>query len=147
MIAVEFLPSWVFHLTVLTGLLAVIVSFVLNFIPFVTAYKISIQIIGIVLVVIGMWFEGGLSNNAQWKSRITEMQLKVAASEKLAEAANAKIEYVYVDKIKIVKEVRVVIKNRIREVATVIDAECKVPPVAIRILNDSARNVKPGPVK
>jgi hypoxanthine-guanine phosphoribosyltransferase len=44
-------------------------------------------------------------------------------------------------KTKIVKEVQIQIEERIKEVEKIIDAECKVDPVAIKILNDAAAPV------
>ena len=47
----------------------------------------------------------------------------------------------------IVKDVQVVIQEKVKEVAAQIDAQCKVAPEAIDILNLAADNVKPGAEK
>jgi hypothetical protein len=52
----EFLPDWIFHAVLVLGVLAIAASFVLKFIPFVTAYRLPMQAAGLVLTVLGVWF-------------------------------------------------------------------------------------------
>jgi len=47
-----------------------------------------------------------------------------------------------VTQIQTIKDVQVVIQERIREVEKILDAECKIPPEAVSIHNDAARNEK-----
>ena len=62
-------------------------------------------------------------------------------SEQQSKDANAALAKKGKDKVKIVKEVQVVIKERIKTVEKKIDADCKVDPEAISIINDAAKNV------
>ena len=77
----KFLPDWIFHGVLVVGVMAMAASFVLKFVPFVTAYRLPIQAAGLILTVLGVWFEGAMSNEAAWQTRVHEMEQKVAAAE------------------------------------------------------------------
>ena len=71
---------------------------------------------------------------------LTEQQVKEAEAK--SAVVNEKIITVYKDKIKVLHDVQVVYQERIKEVEKKIDAECKVAPEAIDILNDAAKGAK-----
>lgn len=122
----NFLPNWIFHLVVIAGVLGLAASFILKFIPFVAQYKLPIQAGAILLLVVGIWFEGGISNNDAWLARVAEMEQKVAAAEAKAAQTNVKIVTKIVEREKIVKEkVDANVKIIEKVVAKDLDAECK----------------------
>ena len=77
----NFLPDFIFHLIVLAGILGVIASFVCEFIPFVAKYKLPIQVASTIALVIGIYFEGGIANEAKWQARVKELEAKIAIAE------------------------------------------------------------------
>ena len=77
---------------------------------------------------------------SKWKDRVAELELKVAKAEKEAVEANARIETVYVDRIKVVKEVQYVVQGRISKDAGKLDKICKIDPEVIEILNQAAHS-------
>lgn len=111
-------------------------------IPYVNQYRLIIQLIGLLLLPLGIYFEGGYGVEITWREKAKKLEEAIAIAEQKAEQTNEKIRYITVEKIKTVKDIQVVIQDRIREVATKIDQECKVDPEAIKILNDSAKNIK-----
>ena len=62
----QILPDWVFHLILLAGLLGLGASFLLKFVPFVAQYKVPIQVAASILIVLGVYMEGAISNQAWW---------------------------------------------------------------------------------
>jgi len=72
---------------------------------------------------------------------------KASEAEAKAAEANAQIEYIYVNKVQKIKDVQIVIKERVIKDASVIDKNCKVSPEAISLLNASAKNELPGDKK
>ena len=56
----SFIPSWYVHIIPLLALAIIFASMVLKVIPFVSTYYIPIRIIGFVLLLFGVFFEGGL---------------------------------------------------------------------------------------
>jgi hypothetical protein len=107
-------------------------------IPFISTNVEIIRVISVVVMIFSVWMEGGISNEAKWAARVAELEIKVAKAEKEAAEANGKIETVYVDRVKVVKEVQYVVQSRIDKNAAKLDLTCKVDPLAIEILNQAA---------
>ena len=135
---------WIINTVLLTGLIATLVSFFIKFIPFVNSYKLPIQILGIVLLAIGLFFKGGYATEMMWRDRVAAMEEKIAAAEVKSAKINTVIQKVYVDKVKVVKDTQYVIQERIKEVEKLIDKDCRVAPEAVDIHNDAAKNRKSG---
>lgn len=139
----NFLPFWFFHLITLAGVIGLVVGFALGFIPFINKYKLPIQIFSILLLVAGIYMEGAISNEEKWQALVKEMEAKVALAEEKANNANSKIEYKFVDKVKVVKDVQVVVQEKIKEVSKVIDSKCELTPEAVSLINAAAKNSVP----
>jgi DNA-binding MarR family transcriptional regulator len=86
------------------GLLFIFVSMVLKVVPFISTYYIPIRIVGFVLFVLGVYFEGGLGIQAAMMERVKEMEAKVAAAEAESKKENIKIQEKIVYKQQIVRE-------------------------------------------
>ena len=98
------LPEWIIHSIFSLGVLGTIAGFVLGFIPVVRTYKLPIQIISILLLVFGVYLEGGLADNKEWQLRVKEMEAKVAQAEAQSANKNVEIQEKIVETTKIVKE-------------------------------------------
>lgn len=135
---INWLPYWVFYLILLAGILGIIASYVLKMIPFVSIHATGIQVAGILLTVLGVWYAGGIAKDREYQERIAELKLQIARAEQAAAEANAKIEYVYVDRVKVVEKIKYEVISSIRENSSELDANCKISPKAVDILNQSA---------
>jgi len=135
---VNFLPDFVFHLMLIAGLLALAGSFVLDSVPFVSTNAKAIQLASAVVLAIAVFFEGAISDNAAWSARVAKLEKQVVAAESKSRETNTVIKYQYRDKIRTVKETQVVVQDRIVEEAAKIDAECKIGPEVVSILNQAA---------
>ena len=142
----NFLPNWIFHAILLAGVLGLIASLVLKFIPFINTYKLPVQVLSILLIVTGVWFEGAISNQAEWEARVAEMQVKVAEAEAKSSEANVKIVTKIVKKTKRIREKgdaiisyidREVVKNN--EVIKFVE-NCPIPDIIIKTHNAAALN-------
>lgn len=142
----QFLPDELILLVCNTVLiLGVVITLVASFlraVPMINIYRLPLQMLGIALLVIGVYFRGGYAIEMEWRERVRAMEEKVAAAEKKSARTNTVIKRVYVDRVKKIKKDVVVYRDRIKEVEKVIDRDCRVPPEAIRILNDAARTPK-----
>ncbi len=143
----SFLPEWVFHLMLCIGLLGTVGGWVLKKFPTLSAHSPLIQITGIVLLIVSIWYEGGIAKDAEYRLKIAELSQKASEAEAKAAEANAQIEYIYVNKVQKIKDVQIVIKERVIKDASAIDKNCKVSPEAISLLNASAKNELPGDKK
>jgi hypothetical protein len=140
---INWLPEFVVHLIFLAGIVGTIAGFVLGFIPFVSKYKLPIQIVSLLLLSLGVYLEGGLAEKAKWELRVKEMEAKVAEAQAKAAVVNTEIvekivtekEYIKVKGAKVVEYID-------REVK-VFDSNCTVPEVAIKAHDMSASNEAP----
>lgn len=139
----SFIPDSFLYFAVLTILFAGIglyaVSFFLRFIPPLIPYKGGVRFLGVALIIVGVYFYGSYSTEAEWRDKVKEAEAKVAVAEEASKKVNIKIQTKVVEKIKLVKDVQVVIQEKIVEKEKIIDAECKVAPEVIDLLNQAAK--------
>ena len=98
------LPDAAIHIIFGLGILGTIAGFVLGFIPFVKTYKLAIQIISLLVLVLGVYLEGGLADYKEWELRVKEMEAKVAQAEAQSANKNVEIQEKVVEKTKIIRE-------------------------------------------
>ena len=136
------LPDFVFHSLVVTGVLGVVGSLFFAFIPFVSNYKTPIQIVSIIALVIGIYFEGAIANEAKVQAQISALQVKVAEAEAAAAKENIKIveKIVYKDKI-IRQRGEDIIQYVDREIVKY-DSQCVIPKEFIEAVNKAAEQPK-----
>ena len=138
------LPDWFYHLITIAGVIGVIAAWVLKFIPFISTYRLPIQVGSIIAVLFGVWMEGGIVNEAKWQSRVKELEEKVAVAETQSKEENVKIVTKVVTKTQIVKV-------RGNDIVKYVDREivkydtkfapggiCEIPKEFIKAHNDSA---------
>ena len=111
-------------------------------IPFFSVNAIQLRFVATLLLILSVWMEGGIANESKWKERVAELEAKVQAAELAAAESNSKIETVYVDRVKVVKEIQYVTKNQIDRNSTKIDENCVIDPAVIEILNNSIETKK-----
>lgn len=124
----------------LTSVLFLIAGFVLGFIPVIRQYKTPIQIIGILMFAVSIWYEGGIAKDREWRAKVAEVETKLAAAE--AEASRRTVEVVT----KVVTRTQVV-RERGQTVVQYVDREivkynnvCPVPEVVVVAHNAAATN-------
>jgi hypothetical protein len=136
---------WIVNTILIVGAIGSFLSFfvlhkILNKFPALAPYHLLIQIVSIVLLVAGVYLKGGYGVEMTWRERVADLEAKIKVAEAKSEQANIDLAAKQKEKVKVVKEVQVVIKEKIVQVASKIDAECKVDPDAISIINDAAKN-------
>jgi hypothetical protein len=135
----KFLPDWIFYAVLLIGIAGAVASVVLKFIPFVSRYRIPIQVVSAVMIVFGVYMAGAISNESAWQARVTELQLKIAQAETQSAEANSEIKSKLAQKEKEIALAQQALRGRIQQNAVEMDAVCKIPASAVDILNDAAR--------
>lgn len=143
---------WIVNTILIIGAVGSFLSFfvlhkILNRIPALAPYYLLIQVVSAVLLIAGIYFKGGYDVEASWRDKIKVAQEKAAIAEQQAKEANVKLDAEIKKKQRVVKENTIVYRDRIREVAKVIDKECKVAPEAIDIHNAAAKNKSVGAAK
>ena len=137
----EFLPDWIFHAVLVVGVSAMAASFVLKFVPFVTAYRLPIQAAGLILTVLGVWFEGAISNEAAWQARVHEMEQKVAAAEVKSAQETVRIVTRVVTQIQTIKDTTNANTQYLeKQVAQDLDRECSLTNASVMLHNSASQN-------
>lgn len=131
----------------LSGVVGTLLSFfvinrVLRWIPSFSAYYHIVQIASIFLLATGIYLKGGYNTELEWRKRVDIAKKQVAEAEQKAIDASKQVKIEYVDKIETVKDVQVVLKDRIVKVKEKINSECTLDPEVPKILNDAARDIR-----
>jgi hypothetical protein len=130
------------HLFVVIGMAGVLASYFIKNIPFVTQYNLPLRIGCAILFVVGVFFEGTLYNEKVWKERVLVLEEKVKVSQLQSDNANKELQKMLDDNNQKIKDVQIAIQDRILKEIVKLDSVCVVPPEAISIINDAARNKK-----
>lgn len=136
----QLLPDWIFHLILLSGIVGMTASFVLSFVPFISQYRSTIQIISVLLLVVGVYYAGAISNNNDWEQKVSELEVKLARSEKQSADLNTLfIEQLLLNEKKIL-EINNLNKKYLDSIKVKINNECKIGTEAINLHNSAAKN-------
>jgi uncharacterized membrane protein len=87
----QWLPDWIFYAIFFVGLLGLLATYVMKFIPLVNVYRTPIQAISILAIAIGTYMSGAISNEESWQAKVKEMEAQVAAAEIESQKENVKI--------------------------------------------------------
>lgn len=135
--AISNIPGWIWPSLIVFG---VLLHFFYSFIPTFTPMAPFLKLIGSILIIISSFMLGSLSISDFYQSQINEMKQKVKIAEEKSQELDKKLEEKTKEKNKIVHDVQIVYKTRIKEITKIIDAKCKFDPEASKILNDAAVN-------
>lgn len=138
----DWLLVWVINLVILAGLLGALSSYFIRFIPVLAPQAKVIQVVGIILLVLGVYLRGGYSNEMVWRERVAELESKIAVAEVESKEQNVKIEKKVVTKIEIVKQRGDDIVKYIDREITKYDNTCVIPKEFIKAHNDAAEAPK-----
>lgn len=82
------LPDWFWTLVLIAGILGVLAAWVLKFIPFVSQYKLPIQVGSVLCLLIGVYFQGVIANEAKYKVEHDRLKEEIAKAEAAFKSAN-----------------------------------------------------------
>lgn len=138
--------NWIVNIILIAGAVVTVAGFFVKFIPFVNIYRTPVQIAGIVLLTIGVYFQGGYSTEMAWRERVREVEDKLALAEKQSAEVNTEIVTKVVTQTRIIRERgdniikyvdREVVKNQ--EVIKFVE-NCPIPDVIVNTHNAAALN-------
>ena len=144
----QWLPNWIFYGIFFAGLLGLLATYVMKFIPFVYVYRTPIQAVSVLAIVIGTYMSGAISNEESWQAKVNEMEAKVAAAEIESQKENVKIVEKIVKKTEyITRRGQDIIQYVDREVVKYDDrfrpgGQCELPKEFIKAINTAAEAPK-----
>ena len=135
----SFIPTeilqWIIHGIVLLGLFGFIYS------HFVPIYGKIISPIAILILVLGVYCEGGYFVEKEWRSKVEDMEKKVAEAEEKSAVVNTIVQTKIVEKIKIVREITNANVQVVEKIVTKYDNICTLSNAAIVLHNSASQNV------
>ena len=147
MLLLHFLPDWLlsgFVNTVLVaGAVLIVISYFTSWIPFINAYRVPAQVLGLILLTAGVYFKGGASAESQWRARVAEQQQKVQLAQVQSQAANQLLSEEIRKNQRLNKDIKDAVQADIRANAGKMDGQCTVDSVAIQLHNSASRNQVP----
>lgn len=136
----SWLPDFVFHIIFLVGVLAIIAGYFLDMIPFISNNAKLIQVLGIVVTVVGVWFEGGISRDHYYQEKILELKQKIAEAEVRAEQLNAKLTEILLKNQQLTHDVADANRKRLAAESAQLNQQCTINQNIVDIINDAAKN-------
>jgi hypothetical protein len=138
------IPNWLITVLVnglvIVGIIGVCAAWIARWVPYFNMYRGPIQAIGVICLVLGVYFKGGADVERAWRERVAEIEAKVAIAEKQSREANQKLSDQLQQNKKLTQEVKNANQASIRANAEKINAECRVPDVAIGLHNSASQN-------
>jgi len=98
------LPDWFWTIILIAGVLGILASWVLKFIPFVSTYRLPIQVGSIIALLIGVYFQGVIANETKWQNEIAALQKKIDEAAVKSNETNVVVQEKVVTKTKVIKE-------------------------------------------
>jgi hypothetical protein len=107
MFILHFLPDalilWICNIVLLAGILLTVTAFFIPRIPVINQYRMPAQILGIALLVAGVYWRGGYAIEQEWRERVAEVEARVAAAEAQSREENTKIVTKVVTKTQVIR--------------------------------------------
>jgi hypothetical protein len=148
----HFLPDtlilWFCNILLLIGLLLTVAGFFADRIPLLSQYQLPFRVLGIALLVLGVYFRGGYAVEQQWRERVAEVEAKLAVAEQKSAETNTKIDTVAREKIRVIRGQTQIVRQYIDREVIKYDTkflpggQCEIPQEFIQAHNKSAERTK-----
>ena len=125
-----------------------VTAFFIKRIPVINQYRVPAQVLGIALLVMGVYWRGGYAIEQEWRERVAKVEARVAAAEAKSAEENVKIVTKVVTKTQ-------VIRTRGADIVKYVDREivrydekfarggiCEIPQEFIKAHNSAAEAPK-----
>ena len=140
----SFLPDWFItyfvHIVLVVGLILTFASTIVAKLPFIDTYGKLIKPIGIIILAIGLYLEGGLTNELGWRSKVAEYEKKIKIAEEKSNQANVKIVEKVITKIQVIKDTSNENKKAINKY---VSDTCELSNAAVMLHDSSSQNELP----
>ena len=138
----HFLPDsiilWFCNILLLTGIVATAAGFVAHRIPVISQYQLPFRVLGIALLILGVYFRGGVAVETEWRERVAAVEAQLAQAEKASAEANTQIETKAQKKTTEVRQRTQYIRQYVDREVVKYDATCTIPPPFIDAHNRAA---------
>ena len=142
-ILLQFLPSWIFYLMLLGGILGTVLTIVFGMlIPL--QYKLGIQIGSAVALSLSCFFIGAIATEERWQLEVLKQKARIAELEAQASHVTTQVVTKYLEKKIYIKEKgHEIIKQMPVYVTKQADDNCIITNGVVELLNSAAKNEVP----
>lgn len=144
----HFLPESLILFVTTSLLLAGIVTTTISFLPVLAQYRMPAQVLGIALLVAGVYLRGGYAIEQEWRERVAEMEQKVAEAQAESQKVTKTVQTRVVTKTQVVRtRGEDIVKYVDREVVRyntkfAPGGQCELPREFVKAINDAAEAPK-----
>lgn len=142
----HFLPDtvilWFCNILLSAGVVLTAAGFYAHRIPLVWQYQLPFKFLGIALLVLGVYFRGGLAVEQEWRERVAQVEAQLAQAEKASADATAQLDAKSQQSVAAIREKNRVVKQYITREITRYNEQCVIPQPFIRAHNDAAEAPK-----
>ena len=142
----HFLPDsivlWFCNILLFTGIIATVAGFFAHRIPGLWQYQLAFKIGGIALLVLGVYFRGGLAVEQEWRERVAKVEARLAEAEAASAVANQQIDTRVQKQVTQIRQRMTYVRQYVdREVVRYND-QCVIPQPFIDVHNRAAEAPK-----
>ena len=138
----HFLPDsailWFCNILLLVCVVLAIAGFFAHRIPGVWQYQLAFKLAGIVLLVLGVYFRGGLAVEQEWRERVATVEARLAQAEKASTEANSQIETRTQQQVTKIRQRMTYVRQYVDREVVKYNDQCTIPEPFIRAHNDAA---------
>jgi len=142
MLILHFLPDsvilWFCNILLLVGVAATVAGFVAHRIPLVTQYQLPFRVLGVALLMLGVYFRGGVAVEETWRERVAAVEARLAIAEKASAEANVAIEQKTQKQTTQIRQRTTYIRQYVDREVVRYDAGCTIPEPFVRAHNMAA---------
>ena len=129
---------WFCNILLLVGIVFTVAGLYAHRIPLVSQYQLPFKILGIALLVLGVYFRGGLAVEQQWRERVAAVEAQLAEVEKVSAQANTQIETKAQKKTTEVRQRTQYIRQYVDREVVKYDTTCTIPQPFVDAHNRAA---------
>jgi uncharacterized coiled-coil protein SlyX len=138
----HFLPDsfivWFCNILLFAGIVATAAGFVAHRIPGLWQYQLGFKLGGILLLVLGVYFRGGLAVETEWRERVAQVEARLALAEKASAEANQTIETKTQQRVTQIRQRMTYVRQYVDREVVKYNDQCVIPEPFIRAHNSAA---------
>lgn len=124
---------------IIAGFLLYLAVKLARFLPVLQAQKLLAEIIALVLLAMGFYLKGIQVDREELRNQARQAIERAEAAEQATAEANQKLQDLARQRSRVIRDNRVIVQEKIKEVERIINRECVVAPVVIDLHNQAAR--------
>lgn len=129
---------WSCNILLLTGVIATAAGLVAHRIPGLWQFQLGFKLAGIVFLVLGVYFRGGLAVEQQWRERVSEVEARLAIAEAASADANRTIEVKTQQRVTQIRQRMTYVKQYVDREVVKYNDQCLIPEPFVRAHNSAA---------